>query len=275
MKVSCLIATKNPDFNDFLRCLESIEKQVDQLVIIDDFSTNNTIRKALKKISNSELEVTYVRNKFSLGQTKSLIKGIRFCRFEFIARVDDDDYWLPSKIDKQLAIFKKNKKIVLCGTSFRTIRDIKKFNSEQLVEISDFKNAFLKGNPFAHSSVVFKKSDYLKVGGYDEKFFESQDYHLWLRLYELGEMAILNEVLTVLKYVKRNSFKDIIKLHYMFLIEIKLKFYFIRKNKMNFIKYLEGFFYSLFILFKNYFLIIFSTFYYLKKYQTKFFYKIF
>ena len=270
MKVSCLIATRNPNFNDLLRCFESIEKQVNQIVIIDDCSTNNNIRKALEKISNSELEVTYVRNKFNLGQTTSLIKGIRFCRFEFIARVDDDDYWSPTKIDKQLSLFKENKKIVLCGTSYRTIRDTKTLNSEKSVEISDFKNAFLKGNPFVHSSVIFKKSDYLKVGGYNEKIFESQDYDLWLRLYELGELAILNEILTVLKYQNRTSFKDLIKLHYMFFVEIKLKFCFIRKHKMHFIKYFIGFYYSLIILFKNYFLIFSNIFLLYKKISNKF-----
>ena len=42
---------------------------------------------------------------------------MKFCKYDLIARLDDDDYWMPGKINRQKDIFENNSNVVLCGTS--------------------------------------------------------------------------------------------------------------------------------------------------------------
>ena len=224
MKVSCLISSYNPEYKNLSRCINSIKGQIDQLVIIDDCSTNEILERVLGEINKRNLEITFIKNKFNLGQTKSLIKGVKHCRHELIARVDDDDYWLPGKIKKQLEMFKKNNNLVVCGTSYEVIRTNKKiYKKHNIVKDVISENTFLRGNPFVHSSVVFKKSAYLKVGGYKRYFYYCQDFELWTNLFKIGNIEAVKDIYTVLTFNKRNSFKKILKLIKQFLFEIRVK----------------------------------------------------
>ena len=60
-------------------------------------------------------------------------------------------------------------------------------------------------NPFAHSQVIFRKSAFLTVGGYDQKLHIAQDYDLWVRLLGTGEGHNLDYELGAIR-VYENSF---------------------------------------------------------------------
>jgi hypothetical protein len=53
-----------------------------------------------------------------------------------------------------------------------------------------------RGCFLAHPTVVFRKSDFLAVGGYKKKNDGAEDYDLWLRLSRVGRIANLGRVVT-------------------------------------------------------------------------------
>jgi hypothetical protein len=58
-------------------------------------------------------------------------------------------------------------------------------------------------NPFAHGSMLLRKSAVLAAGGYDASFTRSQDYDLWVRLAGRGGVCAIPEVLYTLTRADR------------------------------------------------------------------------
>lgn len=91
--------------------LESIAKQttpVDELVVCDDGSTDNTISLIKKFGETSSFSVRVYSNEKNLGSTKNFEKCLNLCEGEVIFLCDQDDVWREDKVEKQLAYLKAN-----------------------------------------------------------------------------------------------------------------------------------------------------------------------
>lgn len=91
--------------------LYSIAKQTrlpDEIVICDDGSTDSTLQilNEFKKITAFEVRIYH--NERRLGSTKNFEKAINLCKGDIIVLSDQDDVWLPHKIEKLEQIFKSN-----------------------------------------------------------------------------------------------------------------------------------------------------------------------
>ena len=73
-----------------------------ELLIIDDGSTDHTPEAVRPFLADRR--VSYTRSD-RLGQPRAKNLGIRLARGEFVAFLDADDAWMPTKLDKQLALF--------------------------------------------------------------------------------------------------------------------------------------------------------------------------
>ena len=96
-----------------------------------------------------------------------------------IARQDADDQSMKSRFEKQFSTF-KNDKYDVC-TSRAKIK-----NSERNIPKYSYffpKKLIIKyKNPFIHGTLMIKKDVLKSIGGYDEKFYYSQDYELFYKL---------------------------------------------------------------------------------------------
>ena len=91
--------------------LYSIAKQIrlpDELVVCDDGSTDSTFQMLEEFKKRASFPVRIYRNKIRLGATKNYEKAITLCEGNIIALCDQDDVWLPHKIEKLEHIFKSN-----------------------------------------------------------------------------------------------------------------------------------------------------------------------
>ena len=75
-----------------------------EIIVVDDGSPNNDT----EMLCNA-LDVTYLKIPNSGGPATPRNKGFEIASGDFIAFLDDDDLWLPHKIETQVAILKKNK----------------------------------------------------------------------------------------------------------------------------------------------------------------------
>jgi glycosyltransferase involved in cell wall biosynthesis len=185
--------------------IESILKQSFkdfEFVIVNDGSTDNTLS-IINSFSDSRIKVINQKNK---GLTKSLNIGIHNSKAELIARIDADDYCQKDRLELQYKFFKK-KNIVLLGTLVyfkinQTLKKSKYLSDAQILETIKTKN------PFSHSSVMFKKEEFLKIGGYNEKMKLAQDYDAWLRLSERGNLSMLNKHLVTIRLSSKSISRD-------------------------------------------------------------------
>ena len=194
-KVSVLLATyKGSHF--IKRAIQSVLAQsfTDYVLMIIDDSPNDDTFKVVKEFKGEE-RIIYLRNEKRLGFRKSLNRGIHEARSEYIARIDDDDVWLDEdKLKKQVGFLDTHPEYVLVGTGVVGMSENGAELSRSLMPEHDdeIRERMLSQNCFIHSSVIFRKSVAMNVGGYKEtKHRCSEDYDLWLKLGTKGKLANL------------------------------------------------------------------------------------
>lgn len=205
--ISIVIPTYNrPDLLD--RLLSSIKNQTFtsyEIIIINDNSKNlKSYKKVIDKYKQMFNSLTYIVNDMNMGAPYSRNIGISKSNFKLIALVDDDDEWLPSKLEKQHAIFDSNENIGICYTW--TIV------SENNIHKKNIYNSLLNGNSLKpllrecfipSPSVMVLKEAIENAGFFDIKMKSCQDWDMWTRIIKKGySYSVVNEYLTI--YHKHN-----------------------------------------------------------------------
>lgn len=165
-----------------------------EFIIINDASTDHT-QNILEKFRQIDKRIKLITNKKNLGLTKSLNIGLKNSNSSLIARIDSDDWWEPDKLEQQLNFLNKNPDYGIVGTwavSHNSLNGKVNYKTRPVDSIK-VKNHLLKGTPFAHSSIVFKKD---LVNYYDVSYKTSQDYELYSRILEKTKGYNLPKFLT-------------------------------------------------------------------------------
>ena len=162
-----------------------------ELIIIDDASYDNTIE-IIKKFNDDRIML--IQKPENTGYTNSLNYGLKISKGEYIARMDADDISLPTRLEKQVNLLKNNPEIILCGSWYQIL------NTKDIIKLPETHEeigiAFLEWNPMAHSSVMFRRNVIIKNNlHYDTSMEPSEDYDLWVKLYNYGKIHNIPEVL--------------------------------------------------------------------------------
>lgn len=176
-----------------------------EILVVNDSSTDGTVE-ILQNFSNRDSRVKILQNK-GVGVGNALQTGLYYSNADYIVRLDADDRMLPDRVEKQIRALTSDTNLVMCGTQIRLFGDGEVDfppNSYPLSHM-DICRYMQLGNAFAHPTVAFRRSSALKVGGYCGKLDGAEDYHLWLRLSKVGELANLSEVLTEYR-IHQNQF---------------------------------------------------------------------
>ena len=204
-KISVIMSVYNGE-KYLAEAIESILEQTFkdfEFIIIDDGSTDKSLE-ILKEYAKKDSRIKIIANQKNIGLTKSLNIGIKQAQGEYIARMDADDISLPHRFEKQICFLEKNPSYGAIGTSTKIIdkngRVIKKV---KLVKSWVVIKQMLKfGNCFVHGSMMFKRYDYFKAGGYRKFFPVGQDFDLWLRMSKIKKMKNLKQCLYLWRKTK-------------------------------------------------------------------------
>ncbi len=163
-----------------------------ELIIVDDGSIDATLEIA-QECARADTRIRVVSHEKNQGIQKSLNRGLREARGEYIARIDDDDLWLsPLKLSRQVAFFDTHPDYVLLGTGIVVFNEDAREIMRYLAPASDaaIRSRMLLKNCFVHSSVMFRKDIAVRCGGYSEDtaILHVEDYNLWLKLGTVGKM---------------------------------------------------------------------------------------
>jgi len=184
--------------------VESIlsQKGVDfEFIIVNDGSTDDS-GNILAEYASQDDRIKIIEQG-NTGLTRALIRGCNEARGEFIARQDVGDISLPNRLAKQTSYLKKHKDVSLisCWTRFvgpenEELYTVERHDSPQdateKIRSNDIKKI---GGLTHHGTAMFRRKDYEKVGGYRKQFFCAQDFDLWRRLTEIGNLAFISEIL--------------------------------------------------------------------------------
>lgn len=168
-----------------------------EFIILDDGSTDSTWE-ILRKYSDRDPRIVLVRNEQNIGLTKSLNRGLKVARGEYLARQDADDISFSNRLELQVKFLEENPDIALVGTDIEIIDENGKHLNERNYPSnheSITAELLLKNHAIGHSTVMARLSALKELGGYDEKLPYAQDYDLWWRLSRKKKVANLPEIL--------------------------------------------------------------------------------
>jgi glycosyltransferase involved in cell wall biosynthesis len=159
-----------------------------ELIVINDSSSDRTadILRDLSIRHNRIRELTTP----SSGLVLALNAGIAASRGELVARMDADDFALPSRFERQVAELSRRPSLVVLGGQIVRIDAQHRKLGRGRYPIGDnsCRRQLSTSAPFCHPAVMLRKKAVVGVGGYRDTFRHAEDYDLWLRLAEVGEL---------------------------------------------------------------------------------------
>ncbi|HEX5431776.1 MAG TPA: glycosyltransferase, partial [Bryobacteraceae bacterium] len=172
-----------------------------EFLILDDGGSDEGTRACLEKAACTHSRVRLCSEPHR-GLTATLNRGIALARGELIARQDADDWSDPARLERQAAFLDAHPAAALVGSAAWTHQhDGSPLWPVRMPETNAaILDAFWRGNPFVHGSVMFRKQAAGQAGGYREELPCSQDYDFFWRLAELAEAANLPDPLYHYRY---------------------------------------------------------------------------
>lgn len=157
----------------------------DEIVLVEDGPLTNELYNVLDEIKKEYPElITSVVHEKNMGLGLALQHGLEVARNEIIARMDSDDISIPERCQMQLNFMNRHPDVSIVGGQIEEfIGSVNNIVGKREVPTSDIKlKQYMKKRcPFNHMTVMFRKSDVLDVGNYQEWFW-NEDYYLWIRL---------------------------------------------------------------------------------------------
>lgn len=169
--------------------IESVLAQtlaVHEIVVADDGSTDGTPDLVEKRFGD-RVRVLRLPHR-NASATRAL--GIHEATGDWIAMLDADDLWRPTKLERQVAFITRHPEVRWLGTDGRYVSAAgvlrESWLSAYFVRVRDMAGDLLE--PLVErcfplvSSMLIERRAYDEVGGLDPAMIYSHDYDLWIRL---------------------------------------------------------------------------------------------
>ncbi|HQY88546.1 MAG TPA: glycosyltransferase family 2 protein [Tepidisphaeraceae bacterium] len=110
MRVSIALCTYNgaAHLREQLDSLANQSRLPDEIVVNDDASTDNTFDVVQSFKQSTSIPIHFDRNDSQLNVTKNFERAFARCTGDLILPCDQDDYWRPQRIEKQIRAFERD-----------------------------------------------------------------------------------------------------------------------------------------------------------------------
>lgn len=217
MLVSVLVTAVIPAYNyaRFVgRAVDSVLAQTHtpiECIVVDDGSTDDT-PDVLARYGD---RIRVIRQKNS-GLSAARNTGITAARGEYVAILDADDWWAPTKIERQVACITSNPELAAVGVGLELVgADMKVVRNLVMPQPTKDKAANLRAVAVrklwvggSGSGLLARKSVLEKIGLFDTSLRAAEDWDMWLRLFAEHHVANVQEVLVSIHWHGSGSFRN-------------------------------------------------------------------
>jgi glycosyltransferase involved in cell wall biosynthesis len=179
-----------------------------ELIIVDNESTDGTLE-IINSYTDSRIQITQCRNNGVIAKSRNI--GVEMSRSKIIAFLDADDFWCPTKLAECFPMIGINGDVVYHSEYWFDEEGNFKETEYASGNRTKYRTLLYRGNVVSTSSVVVKKAEILRVGGFCEKesYKTAEDYDLWLRMSKNGNRFVyLKRVLGAYRIHSANSIKQ-------------------------------------------------------------------
>ena len=207
--VSVVIPTHNTR-RYIAAALESVFNQTYkdfEIIVVDDASSDGT-EDALEPYFD---RIVYVKQAHA-GSAVARNRGLLRSSGEYVAFLDADDLWLPSKLEKQVDLAERHPEAVLVYSDFNRTESVGESLDSGLAKRTERKvgeefTSLLRQNFLHTSSVLIRRNALADSGVFDPKLINAQDWDLWVRLADIGPFVLVDEILTHYRLHETQSVK--------------------------------------------------------------------
>jgi hypothetical protein len=171
-----------------------------ELVVVDDGSADGRTLEYLRALER-DARVHVLRREHSGNPGRARNVGIAIARADFVAFMDSDDLWAPTKLERQLAEMRAEP---TCGWSYSAFVNVDAndvpFPSEARRPWTPYGGEIfrqtVRGTASIRTPAVIARAELLReVGGFDERIECAEDYDLWVRLALRAPVCVVDEPL--------------------------------------------------------------------------------
>lgn len=224
-----------------------------EIIVVDDNGENTVSQKQVKKIvSKFGDRVKYISYEQNRGGSYARNIGAFASIGDYICFLDDDDFFSPQKIEKQLDLLERNPSMVACYCNHVRKNIIENkissyyspYSGNILLPVLLFKVDACSG-----STLMVKRSVFRKLGGFTTKLKRCQDYEFLARLSAEGDIGLVEEPLvTIVTHRgsnRQHKFEDIEKTQLEYLTVIRPLFSKLKPSEIEDVLFANNF--SLFV----------------------------
>lgn len=166
-----------------------------ELIVVNDGSDDGT--DAWCKSLGKRIKYIQIDAKDSKGGNYARNLGIKEAAGVYIAFLDDDDYWIEDKIERQLDIALKNNCGVVYGGRILEIVSKKGVEYQKSLPLQEFqgnlKKKILRRTCTTTTTLFVKRSLLFEIGLFDENLKFWQEYELSIRLAQISDFLFVND----------------------------------------------------------------------------------
>ena len=159
-----------------------------EFIIVKDGPLTNELDSVISEFiqCNNNL-FTIIENPTNLGLGPALRKGVLISKNEIIARMDSDDYSVPERCERMLELFFEDEELGMVGSYeaefINQINNVVSIHKEPETN-EEIKKYMRRRCAVLHPTVMFKKSDVIRSGNYQESsvYDVYEDYDLFSRM---------------------------------------------------------------------------------------------
>jgi glycosyltransferase involved in cell wall biosynthesis len=165
-----------------------------EVIVADDGSTDDT---AAVVAAFEDPRVRHLPGPH-VGISANLNRAIEQASSEYVALLDSDDWALPPRLERQLAVLEERPEVGVVGARMTEVDDAgRELRPRVTFAAGDVNGALLRFNPISNSCAAFRRSAVREVGGFDTSYTCTVDWDLWLRVADRWVVHTIDEVLGV------------------------------------------------------------------------------
>ncbi len=169
-------------------------RDVEEILVIDDGSTDDTAERLAARFPSVRVE-----RQANRGVSAARNRGVELARGDWIALLDSDDEWLPTKVERQLAALTQERACRWVHCDELWMRRGRRVNPRRKHGKGggDIFESCLPLCVVSPSAVLLERRFLIENGGFDESLPACEDYDLWLRLAAREPILFVDEPLVI------------------------------------------------------------------------------